>query len=335
MKNNNSTLKEAFLQVAEKELEHLPEEKNIFRVYSKNFENKMNRFFKDEKKKEIKKMNKKRFSLKKTAIVVAAIILCLSMTAFAAEIIQVKRGSELVPLLQEAINNAGSAVDVEEFDKAFSKSDDPWTTANGDTKILLDYSESMDFDISVEDKGYVFTLKSVTKALAKDLKVVSGNIMNGTAVFEWRIDDAFYAIVEVSRVDGKKLDPETDKVWVDWGFMIEGFEPDSTNTCFRGNNIKSYEDDYKVYYAIDITNMMYFAGRDFAIVALEGGYGYTIDRDTVYADKEGAMELKNDDFIGALLRFRVDDKYADEKAAEEFIGDTCFNNKSWFWGYTK
>ena len=81
--------------------------------------------------------------------------------------------------------------------------------------------------------------------------------------------------------------------------------------------------------------MMYFAGRDFALVALEGGYGHSIDQETVYADKEGEMLIKNDDFIGALLRFRVDDKYADENAAKEFIGDTVFNNQAWFHGYTR
>ena len=118
--------------------------------------------------------------------------------------------------------------------------------------------------------------------------------------------------------------------------MIEGFEPWSTNMCLKGfNGSMSYEDDYKVYFAIDITNMMCFADRDFALVALEHGYGYTLDQETVYADKEGEMILKNDDFIGALLRFKVDDKYADEKAAEEFVAENAINNPIWFKGYTK
>ena len=106
--------------------------------------------------------------------------------------------------------------------------------------------------------------------------------------------------------------------------------------CLKGfNGSMSYEDDYKVYFAIDITNMMCFADRDFALVALEHGYGYTLDQETVYADKEGEMILKNDDFIGALLRFKVDDKYADEKAAEEFVAENAINNPIWFKGYTK
>jgi hypothetical protein len=163
---------------------------------------------------------------------------------------------------------------------------------------------------------------------------VSGNVFDGTAEFEWQVNDAYYAFVEVTRADGKKLDHENG-AWFEWGFMIEGFEPSSTDMCLRGYPIKEFWDDYTQYVAIDITNMMHFAGRDFAIVALEGGYGYNIDRETVYADKEGEMILKNDDFIGALLRFRVDDKYADEKAAEEFIDDQVFNDPNWFWGYTK
>ena len=331
---NNKNLKKAFYKAAKAELEHLPEEKDIFRNYSEDFEAKMKKLLCEEKQKEMKEMNKKRFSLKKTANVVAAIILCLTMTVSAGKIIEMKRAPELIPLLQEAVSKATVAEGVEEFDKAYNESNDFWKKANGDVKILPDYSESMNFDISVEDKGYVFTLKSVTKVLAKDLKIVSGNIMDGSAVYEWQVNDAYYAFVEVNRADGKKLDHENGE-WFEWGFMIEGFEPCSTNMCLRGYPIKEYWDDYKMYMAIDITNMMYFAGRDFALVALEGGYGHSLDRDTVYADKEGAMELKNDDFIGALLRFRVHDKYADEKAAEEFIGDTVFNNQAWFHGYTR
>ena len=331
---NNKNLKKAFYEAAKKELEHLPEEEDIFRNYSDGFEAKMKKLLNEQKQKEMKVMNKKHFSFKKTAVVVAAIILCLTITASAGKIIQMKRAPELIPLLQEAINNAEVADGVAEFDEDYDKLDDIWKKADGDTKIILDYSESMDFNTTVEDKGYIFTLKSVTKARAKDLKVVRGNIMNGTAEYEWQVNDAYFAIVEITRADGKKLDHENGE-WFEWGYMIEGFEPCSTNMCLRGYAVKGYWDEYTQYYAIDITNMMYFAGRDFAIVALEGGDGLSLDQETVYADKEGEMLLKNDDFIGVLLRFRVDDKYADEKAAEEFIGETVFNNQAWFHGYTK
>ena len=279
----NNNLRKAFYMAAEKELEHLPKEEDIFRNYSEDFEAKMKKLLNEEKQKEMTVMNKKRFSFKKTAIVVAAIILCLTMTAAAGKIIEMKRAPELIPLLQNAIGNATVGMGVEEFDKAYDESDDFWKKSNGDTQILPDYSESMDFDIKVEDKGYVFTLKSVTKVLAKDFKVVSGNVFDGTAEFEWQVNDAYYAFVEVTRADGKKLDHEKGECF-EWGFMIEGFEPCSTNMCLRGYPIKAYWDDYTQYIAIDITNMMHFAGRDFAIVALEGGYGYNIDRETVYAD---------------------------------------------------
>lgn len=331
---NNKNLRKAFYEAAKAELEHLPKEENVFRTYSVDFEKRMKNLFESENKKEMKEMTKKRFSFKKTAIVVAAIILCLTMTAAAGKIIEMKRVPELMPMLQESIGKATVGMGVEEFDKAYDESDDFWKKATSDTKIILDYSESMDFDIKVEDKGYVFTLKSVTKVLAKDFKVVSGNVFDGTAEFEWQVNDAYYAFVEVTRADGKKLDHENG-VWFEWGFMIEGFEPSSTDMCLRGYPIKEFWDDYTQYVAIDITNMMHFAGRDFAIVALEGGDGLSLDQETVYADKEGEMLLKNDDFIGALLRFRVDDKYADKKAAEEFIGERIFNNQAWFTGYTK
>ena len=331
---NNKNLKKAFYEVAKAEFEHLPEERDIFRNYSEEFEAKMKKLFCEEKQKEMKEMNKKRFSLKKTAIVVAAIILCLTMTVSAGRFIQMKKGSEVIPLLQEAVSKATSGMGVEEFDKEVAESEDPWAIQS-ERKVLLDYNESMAYNISVEDKGYVFTLKSVTKAMEKDLNVVSGNVMDGTAVFEWQVKDAYFAIVEVSGANGEKINAGDNYTWFEWGFMIEGFEPSSTNMCLRGNSIYEYKDEYKQYFAIDITNMMYFAGRDFALVALEGGYGHSLDQETVYADKEGEMLIKNDDFIGALLRFRVDDKYADENAAKEFIGDTVFNNQAWFHGYTR
>ena len=134
----NNNLKKAFLEAAEKELEHLPEEENVFRTYTDDFEKRMKNLFESENKKEMKEMTKRRFSLKKTAIVVAAIILCLTITVGAVEIIQMKRAPELIPLLQEAIDNASVADGVAEFDEDYSKLDDLWKKADGDTKIILD-----------------------------------------------------------------------------------------------------------------------------------------------------------------------------------------------------
>ena len=202
------------VEAAKAELEHLPKEEDVFRTYSVDFEKRMKNLFESENKKEMKEMTKKRFGFKKTAIVVAAIILCLTMTAAAGKIIEMKRVPELIPMLQESIGKATVGMGVEEFDKAYDESDDLWKKATGDTKIILDYSESMDFDTTVEDKGYIFTLKSVTKVLAKDFKVASGNVFDGTAEFEWQVNDVYYAFVEVTRADGKKLDHENGKCLV-------------------------------------------------------------------------------------------------------------------------
>ena len=83
----NNNLRKAFYMAAEKELEHLPKEEDIFRNYSEDFEAKMKKLLNEEKQKEMKEMTKKRFSFKKTAIVVAAIILCLTITASAGKIL--------------------------------------------------------------------------------------------------------------------------------------------------------------------------------------------------------------------------------------------------------
>ena len=122
----NNNLKKAFLEAAEKELEHLPKEENVFRTYTDDFEKRMKNLFESENKKEMKEMTKRRFSFKKTAIVVAAIIFCLTITVGAVEIIQMKRAPELIPILKEAIDNADVADGVAEFDEDYSKLDDLW-----------------------------------------------------------------------------------------------------------------------------------------------------------------------------------------------------------------
>lgn len=326
MEKRNPMLKKAFEEAARKELSALPEEKFVIRPYSDKFDERMEKLFSKEK--GIKEIKKKTFRFNRIAVAAIVAIMCLTViTAGAAGIIKTF-SSEWRESLKENILNAEIGVGVKAFDKEFEKSTDPFAVAARESGsgayMLLEYSDSIKYGITSKDREYKFYLDSVTKAQKKHQIMTGGSLEQGTATFEWVMSDAYYAIVEFSRTDGKKLSEEEHNMFIEWNFLIEGYEPESTNICFRGAaNIVEYSDEYKRYYAVEITEMMKFAGCDFALVPLE--LGSDISDETIYADKDGAMELKSINGVGALIRFSVDKKYADKKAVKEFLDLYCMN----------
>ncbi len=287
---------------------------------------------------------------KKTAMSIAAIVcilVCLGTAVGAATGYFTFGGIKTPVDIRENILNAGSAEGVEEFDREYEKSKDPFSVtareSGAGAHIILDYEDSIEYADAVdEDEGYRFELKSVTKARQKKNVMVDGKFSDGSAVYEWQISDGYYALVDISRCDGEKLtDEDEGKLQFYWCYLLEGFDPWTTNLHFRGDTVHVYSDDYTVHYAIEITEMMPFAESDFAFVAfgmeLDGDRG-PIDPsiDTVYADPEGKIELVNEDeYFGALLRFSVPDKFAseDEHYAEKYFEATPSQLEKWFDGY--
>lgn len=284
---------------------------------------------------------------KKTVMSIAAVIcilVCLG-TAVGAATGYFTFGGIKTPLnLKESILNAGSSESVEEFERRLAVSEEPFAVASRESdsgnKIILDYSESIGYtDVADEDDGYRFELKSVTKASKKHRIMTEGSIADGTAVYEWTVSDSYFAVIEASRCDGEML-TEKDSIDVMWRFLIDGYTPSLTDLHFKGYAIYSYRDDYKLYYAVEITEMMPFAENALALA----GFGYvsqgdTVDlnRDTVYADDEGRLTLVNeDDYFGIMLRFELPDKYAsdNEKYAEEYFKVSSRQlNGSWIKNY--
>ncbi len=291
------------------------------------------------------KMFKKRTVL--SIVAVMCFLVCLG-TAVGAVTGYFTWGGIKTPVdIREKILNAGSAEGVEEFDKEYEKSTDPFSVVARETgagsHIILDYSESIEYsDVVDEDNGYRFELKSITKAKQKDNVMTGGRLSDGSATYEWQISDGYYAIIEVSRCDGKALTAkEKDEIGFYWNYLLAGYDPWTTNLHFRGHTVHSYNDDYKVYYAIEITDMMPFAGTDFALAPFgydwkgPGGAG-SISIDVLYADEEGKLELLNEDeYFGALLRFSVPEKFAseDESYAEKYFEATPEQLKIWMEGY--
>lgn len=331
MEKRNPIIKKAFEEAAKKELASLPEEKLIIRPYSEEFDAKMEKIFNESM--SSMRTRRKLISFKRLTAAVIAAILCLTViTAGAAGIVKIF-GRDWRDSLKENIKNAAVGVGVEEFDAEYEKSTDPFAIAGRESgtgkHILLDYDQSIEYnDVIAEDEGYRFELKSITKARQKHRVMTGGRISDGTATYEWTVSDAYYAIIEASRSDGTKLNREEKDthINVEWSFLLAGYSPRLTDLHFRGNSsIYSYCDDYKVYYAVEITDMMPFAGTDLALTAIgfesDGGFR-EINKDIVYADKEGRLELVNEDeYFGILLRFSVPEEFASE---DEHYAEKCF-----------
>lgn len=291
------------------------------------------------------KMFKKRTVMSLVAVI--CILVCLGTAVGAATGYFTFGGIKTPVDIRENILNAGSAEGVEEFDKEYEKSTDPFSVVARETgagaHIMLDYDDSIVYtDVVDEDEGYRFELKSITKAKQKKNVMTGGRLSDGSATYEWQISDGYYALVDITRCDGEKLTQEDeDKLGFYWNYLLAGYDPWTTNLHFRGHTVHAYSDDYAVHYALDITEMLPFAGTDFALAPFGyewQGPGGPRDLNTavLYADETGKMELVNeDDYFGALLKFSVPEKFAskDEHYAEKYFEATPKQLKKWFEGY--
>lgn len=339
MKKRNPMLKRAFEEAAKKELASLPEEKFVIRAYTPEFENKIQKIF--DEKAEIKEniSNTKRRKLKWSFLVAAALICVLVIGVSAGEFIQTF-SHEWRGRLTENIQNAAVGEGVEEFDAEYENSTDPFAIASRESgagkHILLDYDQSIKYnDVIAEDEGYRFELKSVTKAKKKHRVIASGSISDATAEYEWKVSDSYFAIIEIKRSAGGMLtDEDKDAVSrMKWSCLIMGYSPSMTSIAFRGNTVIRYDDEYGIYYAVEITEMMPFAGNTFGLTLFEADR--EPDTYTVRADEKGNMELKNEDeFFGVLLKFSVDVSFADESYASCYFADKGLSQPvRWFERY--
>lgn len=328
MEKRNPIIKRAFEEAAKKELAALPEEKFVIRNFSSEFENKIDKIIDDKTDKKEYCNHSKSRKFKWSVLVAAALMCVLAIGVSAGEFIQTF-SDEWRGRLTENIQNAAVGEGVEEFDAEYENSTDPFAIAGRESgagkHILLDYDQSIKYnDVIAEDEGYRFELKSITKARQKHRVMTGGRISDGTATYEWTVSDGYYAIVEISKCDGKKLEKEDEDLVLAWNFLLEGYKPSSTNMCFRGNAIKEYSDEYAKFFAVEITDMMPFAGLDFALVPIEAET--TEFEEAVYMDKDGTMDLLNsEEYIGTIIRFSVDEKYADKNAAKDFLNNHSMN----------
>ena len=326
MKKDNPMLKKALEEAARQELKSLPEEKQIIRPYSDKFEKDMQTLLADEDTAVIRK----RPRVKVAALIAAVLVVCLSLTAGATNVLKIF-SPEWRESIQEAVNNATYSDEIAEFDEAFAKADDYFANLSRDTEgaddLLLNYDDAYDIGITTEKDGYTFKIDKIVSGQRKCNKVVNGSIFDGTAEFQWCVEDDYYLITEVTRTDGENLTEEDKNIWFDMSVVVAGFNPTSTQGSLRGGyGIGEVEDD-RWCLVTEVTDAMIFAGYDLGLMVIGNDeVGGIVTYDEVYLDENGLPAFRdNIEGTNLVIKFNIDEKFADDKAAKAFAEEYGWN----------
>ncbi len=326
MKKDNPMLKKALEEAARQEIASLPEEKQIIRPYSDKFEKDMQTLLG----KADTAVTRKRPRVKVAALIAAVLVVCLSLTAGAINVLRIF-SPEWRESIQEAVNNATYSDEVAVFDEAFAKADDYFANLSRDTEgaddLLLNYDDAYDIGITAEKDGYTFKIDKIVSGQRKCNKVVNGSIFDGTAEFQWTIEEGYYLITEVTRIDGAKLTEEDKNIWFDMSVVVAEYNPCSTQGSLRGGyGIGEVEED-RWCVVTEVTNAMMFADNDFGLVVIGNDeIGGIVTYDEVYIDENGLPVFRdNIEGTNLVVKFNIDKKFADNKAAEAFAEEYGWN----------
>ena len=325
MKKDNPMLKKALEEAARQEFVLFPEERQIIRPYSDKFEKDMHSILGVGTPAETRKRPRVRVA----ALIAAVLVVCLSLTAGATNVLKIF-SPEWRESIQKAANDATYSDEVAEFDEAFAKADDYFANLSRDTEgadeLLLNYDDAYDIGITTEKDGYTFKIDKIVSGQRKCNKVINGSIFDGTAEFQWCVEEDYYLITEVTRTDGKNLTEEDKNIWFDMSVVVAGFNPTNTQGSLRGGyGIGDIEED-RWCMATEITNTMMFAGYDLGLVIIGnqdiGGIVY----DEVYLDENGLPVFRdNIEGTNLVMKFNIDEKIADDKAAKAYAEEYGWN----------
>lgn len=318
MKKNNDTLKRALEEAARIEIESLPEEKQILRPYSDKFNKEMATLIGEEKTQNVRR----RPRVKLAALIAAVLVFCLTISVGAVNLIRLW-SPEWHEQMTEKVLNAATSEETLAFDEAISKSDDLFAKScvaqDDDAKVLLDYSEAYKVDVTDEKDGYKFYLDSVVKAQTKRLRTVSGSIADASAEFAYVIEDDYYLIAEISRIDGKAITEEEISFQTDP--VVADFNANRTNICLMDVQKFVYEDG-KIYCAVKITEAVIFADHRLGVAFKDMDNidnTWDLTSDIAYVDTDGLPEFKDSvEGTNIVVGFNIDEKFADKEAAEEY-----------------
>ena len=326
MKKDNPMLKKALEEAARQELKSLPEERQIIRPYSDKFEKEMSSLIDARTPAATRKKPRVRVAV----LIAAVLVVCLSLTAGATNVLKIF-SPEWRESIQEAVNNATYSDEVAEFDEAFAKADDYFANLSRNTEgadaLLLNYDDAYDIGVTAEKDGYTFKIDKIVSGQRKCNKVINGSIFDGTAEFQWCVEEGYYLITEVTRTDGKNLTEEDKNIWFDMSVVVAGFNPTSTQGSLRGGYGLGETEDDRWCMVTEVTNTLMFAGYDLGLMVIGNqDVGGIVTYDEVYLDENGLPVFRdNIEGTNLVMKFNIDEKFADEKAAKDFAEEYGWN----------
>ena len=327
MKKDNPMLKKALEEAARQELASLPEERQIIRPYSDKFEKDMTNLMGAE----YTAVNCKRPRIKVAALIAAVLVVVLTVGTVGATNVMKIFSPEWREIIRKAVNNATYSDEIAEFDEAFAKADDYFANLSRNTEgadaLLLNYDDAYDIGVTAEKDGYTFKIDKIVSGQRKCNKVINGSIFDGTAEFQWCVEDGYYLITEVTRTDGKNLTEEDKNIWFDMSVVVAGFNPTSTQGSLRGGyGIGEVEND-RWCVVTEVTNTMMFAGYDLGLMVIGNqDVGGIVTYDEVYLDEDGLPIFRDHvDGTNLVMKFNIDKKFADDKAAKAYAEEYGWN----------
>ena len=335
MKKNNDVLKDALREAAQIELDTLPKENQVIRPYSDKFEKDMHSLLYNEDTAVIRK----RPRVKIAALIAAVLVVVLTAGIVGAtdgfKIFSPEWREMYIDSMQTAKENAAKADGVEEFEKELAQADKSLINLGiddeySDKEILFDYDSAYDINVTAEKDGYLFKVDKIIKGRYIRNKVISGNPIKGTAVYEKIVDEDYFLVTEISRVDGEKL----TKAFYE-SIVIAGYDPSNTQIIAHSGPFLSNQDEYKL---VDVRKIddeaIPFANHDFGWVLTEipNDMGGLIEYYDYYIDEDGLPAFREEpEGTNIIIKFNIDPSLADEKVAEAYAEENNWNVGLQYW----
>ncbi len=339
MKKDNPTLKKALEEAARIEIQSLPSENQIIRPYSEKFENQMNGILGKEQTASIRK----RPRVKLAALIAAVLVIVLTVGTVGAtdgfKIFSPEWREMYIESMKTAKESAAKADGVEEFEKELAEADDYFINLareneKGDIEILFDYDTAYDINVTAEKDGYLFKVDKLIKGRYKRDKVISGNPIKGTAVYETIVDEDYFLITEISRADGKKFTEEDNLAYYE-AIVIADYNPSCTQSIARTGPFLSDQDEYRILEVKKIADAAIpFANHDFGWVLTDipNDMGGLIEYENYYLDEDGLPAFREQpEGTNLIIKFNIDKSLADEEAAKAYAEENNWSVGLQYW----
>ena len=337
MKKENPMLKKALEEAARQEMASLPEERQVIRPYSDKFESEMQTLLgaKDSA------VTRKRPRAKVAALIAAVLMVVLTVGTVGAtdgfKIFSPEWREMYIENMITAKENASKADGVEEFEKELAQADESLINLGckgDDDAILFDLDSAYDINVTAEKDGYLFRVDKLIKGRYIRNKVISGNPIKGTAVYEKIVDEDYFLVTEISRADGKKL-TEKDNLGYYEAVVIAGYNPFWTQGIARSGPFLADKNEYRLLEIKKIDDeAIPFANHDFGWVLSEAPceWGGLIDTNNYYLDEDGLPALREEhEGTNLIVKFNIDKSLADEEAADAYAEEDGWNIGLQYW----